>query len=62
MLKIEEWRPKDITCSACRDTGVVIPRDGQMPIEVGRFCSDCQEGVIRWREVIKAMVTADGEG
>ena len=61
MLKMEEWRPKDIACSACRDIGIVIPRDGQMPIEVGRFCSECQEGVIRWREVMRTIIAVDGE-
>ena len=60
MLKIEVWRPKEAQCAACRDTGIVTPRDGHMQIEVGRFCSDCEEGRARWRETIKAMVAADG--
>ena len=60
MLKFEVWRPKEPACSECRDTGIVIPRDGQMPIEVGRFCSECDEGKRRWEEVVKTLELMKG--
>ncbi|MGH9763852.1 MAG: hypothetical protein ACREDR_08020 [Blastocatellia bacterium] len=31
-----------------------------MPIELGSFCSECEEGVARWRETIKVMIAAGG--
>ena len=60
MLKIEAWRPKELVCSDCRDTGIVIPRDGQMPIEVGRFSSECEEGKRRWEEIGKTLELVKG--
>ena len=55
MLKIEMRQPKEGLCEACAGTGIVIPKNVDMPIEVGNFCTQYEEGVMRWEETLKRM-------
>ncbi|HYL98850.1 MAG TPA: hypothetical protein VEZ90_07835 [Blastocatellia bacterium] len=60
MLEIKLRQPREGVCQGCEGTGIVIPKDGVMPIQVGYFCSECDEGSRRWEATIQLSAAADG--
>ncbi|HYL97843.1 MAG TPA: hypothetical protein VEZ90_02725 [Blastocatellia bacterium] len=59
MLKIEIRKPPEGVCPNCLGTGIVIPKKGEMPITVGEFCTNCDEGNRRWTETTKTIDSID---
>ena len=60
MLEIEIRQPKPGVCQACEGTGIIIPKDCEKRlVEVGRFCSEREDGVKRWEETMR-LVTENG--
>ncbi|HYL97721.1 MAG TPA: hypothetical protein VEZ90_02115 [Blastocatellia bacterium] len=61
MLEIKIRQPKEGVCHACEGAGVVLPKDGENRlVEVGRFCSDCEDGRKRWEETMRLKEEIDG--
>ena len=59
MLEITIRQPKEGVCPACEGTGIVIPKNGEMPIQVGTFCSQCDEGSRRWQATLQLSAATD---
>ncbi|MGH9827203.1 MAG: hypothetical protein ACREDR_28580 [Blastocatellia bacterium] len=55
MIEIKMRQPPDGVCRACEGTGIVIPKEGEMPILFGTFCSECDEGKQRWEKTCECM-------
>ena len=61
MLEIKIRQPKPGMCQACEGTGIVLPKDGEkLLVEVGRFCSECEDGVKRWEETMRLITEMGG--
>ena len=60
MFEIKLRKPKEGVCPACEGSGIVIPKDGEKRlVEVGRFCSECEEGKKRWEEMMRLKEEID---
>ena len=59
MLKIEICKSREGVCPSCGGTGVVIPRRSEIRIEVGNFCSECEEGAARWKATLELVAFID---
>ena len=61
MLEIKVRQPKKGECPACSGSGIEIPKGGEKRlVEVGRFCSECEEGSRLW-EGMKQLVEETDE-
>jgi DnaJ-class molecular chaperone len=46
-------------CPACEGSGIVIEKNTDLQIEVGRFCRECDEGEYRWRRIVRLFTEGD---
>jgi DnaJ-class molecular chaperone len=46
-------------CPACEGSGIVIEKNTDLQIEVGRFCRECDEGERRWRRIVRLFTEGD---